>query len=181
MSYYERNLPHWQPEGRAIFLTWRLYGALPSAVVHGLKKSKEHPGKQFAEADRQLDAAGTGPLWLRTPEIAERVEAAIHCGASLDQYQLHAYVVMCNHVHLLIEPRIPLRRITGGIKGASARHANAILGRRGKPFWQSESFDHWIRNQAQFERIRAYIENNPVTAGLAQRAQDWRWSSARVR
>jgi putative DNA methylase len=64
------------------------------------------------------------------------------------------------------------------MKGQSARDANRKLGRAGMPFWQEESFDHWVRNEAQFERIRKYIEQNPVKAGLAGRAEDWRWSSA---
>jgi len=41
------------------------------------------------------------------------------------------------------------------------------LGRTGEPFWQKESYDHWVRNQAEFLRIKAYIENNPVKAGLS--------------
>jgi REP element-mobilizing transposase RayT len=181
MSYYERHLPHWHPEGRVIFVTWRLRDSLPTAMLIHLSKLKQHPGKQFIAADRTLDLAKTGPRWLSDPRVAECAEAAIRRGAELGQYLLHAYVVMSNHVHLLIEPHIPLRRITAGIKGVSAREANAILGRKGKPFWQSESFDHWVRNQAQFERVRRYIENNPVAAGLARRPEDWTWSSARVR
>lgn len=178
MTYYERNLPHWLPEGRAIFLTWRLYGSLPGEVVRQLRKLEKEPGKQFLTADQRLDAAATGPRWLSDPEIAAYTEEAIQRGAELGHYVLHAYVVMPNHVHLLLEPLAPLRRITGGIKGVSARDANGALGRTGKPFWQDESFDHWIRNSTQFERIRTYIEFNPVKAGLAKRPGDWPWSSA---
>jgi len=94
---------------------------------------------------------------------------AIIRGAELAHYALHAYVVMPNHV--LLDPHVPLRRITGGIKGVSARDANGALGRTGKAFWQDESFDRWIRDSAQFERIRTYIEHNPVKAGLAARAR----------
>jgi REP element-mobilizing transposase RayT len=181
MTYYERNLPHWHPEGRAIFLTWRLYGSLPSGFVHRLRKLKDNPGKQFLEADQRLDTAATGPRWLSDPEIARYAEDAIRRGAELDQYALRAYVVMPNHVHVLLEPRAPLRRITAGIKGASAREANGTLRRTGRPFWQEESFDHWIRNETQFVQVRSYIELNPVKAALAKRAEDWPWSSARVR
>ena len=85
---------------------------------------------------------------------------------------------MPNHVHLLLEPRIPLARITNVMKGIAARDANAVLGRKGKPFWQDESFDHWIRTPAEHERIRQYIEQNPVNARLVARPEDWRWSSA---
>jgi REP element-mobilizing transposase RayT len=178
IGYYQRNLPHWQPEGRAIFLTWRLYGSLPRNFVLQLEKLKGDPGKKFLTADLKLDAAATGPRWLSNPEIARYAEGAIKRGGELGHYVLHAYVVMPNHVHVLLTPLAPLRRITGGIKGVSARDANETLGRTGKAFWQDESFDHWIRNSAQFERIRTYIEQNPVKAGLVIKPQDWRCSSA---
>ena len=48
----------------------------------------------------------------------------------------------------------------------------------GKHFWQDESFDHWVRTPAEFNRIRSYIEGNPVSAGLASRPEGWPWSSA---
>jgi hypothetical protein len=64
------------------------------------------------------------------------------------------------------------------LKGVTAREANKILGRTGEPFWQHESYDHWVRNAEEFERIRLYIENNPVKAGLAAQPSAYRWSSA---
>jgi hypothetical protein len=179
MTYYERNLPHWQPESKVIFLTFRLYGSLPVAVARKLHKLHEDPGKQFSEADHCLDRARTGPKWMEIPEIAGYVEGALHFGEYPHRfYVLHAYVVMPNHVHALLEPRVPLTRITRGIKGVSARDANATLGRTGKPFWQDESFDHWVRAPAEFERIQNYIEMNPVKAGLARTPAEWPWSSA---
>jgi putative transposase len=178
MTYYERNLPHWHPEGRAIFLTWRLYGSLPEQVVSQLKNG-EPSGRQFARAERFLDKGGFGPLWLKNPRIACRVESSILRGArELGQYTLLAYVVMPNHVHLLIQPRLPLERITGGIKGVSARDANRILQRVGQPFWQGESFDHWVRTPAEGEKICTYIEDNPRKAGLVAAPEEWPWSSA---
>ena len=53
-----------------------------------------------------------------------------------------------------------------GLKGYTAREANRLLGRTGQPFWQGESYDHWVRDETEFIRIIAYIENNPVKAGL---------------
>jgi hypothetical protein len=53
-----------------------------------------------------------------------------------------------------------------------------MLVRTGSPFWQEESYDHCVRNDREFERIRAYIEENPVRAGLAGEAAEFRWSSA---
>ena len=53
-----------------------------------------------------------------------------------------------------------------------------MLARTGNPFWQEESYDHLIRNAAEGERIRWYIEQNPVRAGLVREPCDYRWSSA---
>jgi putative transposase len=64
------------------------------------------------------------------------------------------------------------------LKGFTAHEANRILGLSGQPFWQDESYDHLVRSDAEFERIRAYIENNPVKAGLVAAAESWQWSSA---
>jgi len=52
------------------------------------------------------------------------------------------------------------------IKGRTARDANLLLSRMGEPFWKHESYDHRVRSEAQFNRIAAYIEKNPVSAGL---------------
>jgi type I restriction enzyme R subunit/putative DNA methylase len=80
----------------------------------------------------------------------------------------------------LVQPYKPVQDITRAVKNTSARNANAILGRTGQPFWQTESFDHWVRNGKQFDRILQYIEENPVKAGLVERAEQWPWSSATV-
>jgi REP-associated tyrosine transposase len=191
MTFYRRNLPHWHPEGNSIFITWRLFGSLPATVlrkIHTVRNgcatdsaeidSEESAGRIFRQLDTALDSAKSGPLWLADPELAGYAEYPICRGAVLGRYDLHAYVVMPNHVHVLLDPRLPLAKISSVIKGVSARDANATLGRTGKPFWQDESFDHWIRNGAEFERIRHYIEWNPVRAGLVARPQDWKWSSA---
>jgi type I restriction enzyme R subunit/putative DNA methylase len=84
---------------------------------------------------------------------------------------------MPNHVHLLISPKVPVYRIMNGIKGVTSRHARSILALQQEHFWQDESFDHWVRSPEQFDTIRAYIENNPVKAGLSAHPEDWPWSS----
>jgi len=179
MIYYERDLPHWHLEGRTIFLTWRLYGSLPPQDVRRRQEGSQlSAGKQFAIADRYLDSATGGPLWLREPKVAECVKDVVLRGATMKQYVLHAYVLMPNHVNILLDPILDMPRIARGIKGVSSRDANRLLGRVGRPFWQDESFDHWIRTPAEFEKVRGYIERNPVKAGLAAKSEDWRWSSA---
>ncbi len=129
--------------------------------------------------DSVLDKAIGGPLWLKDPRIASRVMDAIYLGEKkLGFYSLHAFVIMPNHVHLLITPHVPVSRLMNGLKGITAREANSIRRRKGKHFWQDESFDHWVRSSAEFDRIRAYIELNPVSARLAAKPEAWPWSSA---
>jgi putative transposase len=49
----------------------------------------------------------------------------------------------------------------------------------GRPFWQEESYDRLVRDEQEFERVRSYVENNPVRAGLVRRAEEFQWSSAK--
>lgn len=185
-SLYRRNLPHWHPDGAFAFLTWRLYGTLPcgtgtpacAADPRG-QTVPETTGQRFKRLDSHLDNAKVGPKWLADARVAACVEAAIIRGdAILRQYELHAYVLMPNHVHLLVKPRIQLSKITKGIKGVSAKAANRILRGAGKAFWQDESFDHWVRDESEYGKIRFYIEHNPVAARLVKKPKDWRWGSA---
>jgi putative transposase len=92
-------------------------------------------------------------------------------------YLLHTWVVMPNHVHLLLTPKIEPSIALQRLKGASARNANKLLGLGGQPFWQAESYDHLVRSQEQFERIERYILQNPVPAGLARAQEGCPWSS----
>jgi putative transposase len=175
MAEYRRRLPHFHPDGAYLFVTWRLHGSLPATFTEGFHAS---PGQAFAARDRALTQNG-GPVWLNNPRIARLVVDAIGSGENQKQlYELSAWVVMPNHVHLLILPRVSLPRITHWIKGRTAREANLLLGRTGEPFWQDESYDHWVRNEKEFNRIVAYIESNPVSARLVARPEDWPWSSA---
>jgi hypothetical protein len=81
-------------------------------------------------------------------------------------------------MHVLLLPKIAPSRLLQSLKGATAREANRILGRTGEAFWQAESYDRWVREEREWRRIAAYIENNPVKAGLVERAEEYRWSSA---
>lgn len=111
--------------------------------------------------------------------MAACVAEALRFGErQLRLYKLTAWVVMINHVHILIYPDAALSRITKALKNYSARHANVLLMRTGQPFWQDESYDRWVRGPDEFERIVRYIERNPVAAGLVTQPKDWRWSSA---
>jgi REP element-mobilizing transposase RayT len=176
MPYYERNLPHWHPEGAAIFLTWRLHGTYAHLRPD---PTSANPGRVFAAADRQLDRAVSGPKWLREPAIAQSLVDALRFGEQqLRLYSLIAFCVMPNHVHAVVQPRVPVYRITKSIKGFTARRANVLLGRTGEPFWQDETYDHWIRTDSELQRVIRYTERNPVVAGLVESPEQWPWSSA---
>ena len=146
VSYYERHLPHWQPEGAAQFITWRQHGSLP--------RKTELLGNEFVTLDRELDRAATGPRWLQDERAAQCVLDALHHGEHpLNLYELQPWVIMPNHVHVLIDPHATLARITKSIKNYSARPANALLNRTGHPFWQDESYDRWVRDRTEFTSI----------------------------
>jgi REP element-mobilizing transposase RayT len=129
--------------------------------------------------DRLLDTATTGPLHLRRPEFAQMVIEAIRYREREGHYTLHNFVVMANHVHLLITPKIPVPKLTQTLKWFTARAGNRILGATGQPFWQDESYDRWVRDEAEFDRIASYIERNPVNAGLCASPEEFLWSSGR--
>ena len=180
MSDYHRNLPHWLPAGPAILLTWRLHCSLPACVLQKLREEKNlTAGQEFALADQHMDRAEAGPLWLKDTRIAECVSHCLELGDSkFHRYDLHSFVVMANHVHVLLTPKIELQRITRNLKGVTARLCNKILLRTNHPFWRQESYDHWCRDDAEFQRIRGYIARNPVKAGLVKKPEEWPWSSA---
>ncbi len=178
MRYYERRLPHFDVVGEPLFVTFRLHDSLPKNRVF-LPESVT-TGKAFVEIDQWLDRAESGPKHLSIPEIATLVVEAIRDGERrFGRYRLDSFIVMPNHVHLLVTPSVPSAIWLRTLKGFTAHEANLVLGRTGNPFWQSESYDHLVR-PGEHDRIRRYIENNPVKAGLVASREDFLWSSARA-
>jgi len=175
-TYTKRHLPHLHEIDCPIFITWRLRGSLPRNRVFPADTTA---GKAFAVMDSILDRASDGPLYLGRPDIATLIVDAIRHGEEqMKYYALHAYVVMANHVHLLITPFVAVAKITHSLKRFTAREANRVLGLTDQTFWQDESYDHLIREDREFRLIVRYIENNPVRAGLVDDAESFRWSSA---
>jgi putative transposase len=158
-------------------VTWHLHGSLPPS--HYPPPHKSSAGQAFVWIDRQLDRARSGPVYLRQEPIARLVVDSLERGVELGHYQLGPFVLMANHVHVLMLPLVPPSHLLKSLKGSTAREANRLLCRTGEPFWQREFCDHWVRDEAEWNRIAAYIENNPVKAGLVARAGDYPWSSAR--
>ena len=129
--------------------------------------------------DRILDEAATGPKYLSIPEIAITVVDVLRDGEhKFSRYELHSFVVMPNRVHVLVTPLVFATQWLGPLKGFTAYQANRIMGSTSKPFRQHEGYDHLVRSDEEFGRIRRYIENNPATAGLVSSPEEYKWSSA---
>ncbi len=171
------DLPHIEAAGGDYFVTLRLADSLPAALLAQLEEIP--PPQRSRKIEATLDDAH-GACWLAKPEIAATLRQLL-LKFHGQRYQLHAWVIMPNHVHLLIEPGAgqPLAEILQEIKSVSAHEANAILGREGE-FWQQESYDHLIRDDAGRARCVEYIAQNPVKAGLAGVAEEYRFSSAHI-
>ena len=184
--YSRRYLPHWDHPGMIQSLNFRLGDSLPAAVLakwkNELALQPEHDRDvQLRRRIEEYLAAGHGECWLRRPDIAAVVEGAL---LYLDgqRYRLLAWCVMPNHVHALIETRegFPLAEVLHSWKSYTSHQANDLLKRSGE-FWQREYLDRFVRNAEHYEKVAAYIEENPVKAGLAKVKTDWLWSSAKFR
>jgi REP element-mobilizing transposase RayT len=177
MKVYERRLPHWDVIGARIFVTFRLHGSLPASRI--FPPGNLAGGRAFVAMDRLLDHPRTGPVYLKQPEIAEMVVGALIDGDKrFHRYDLHSFVIMPNHVHLLVTSRVELATWLRSLKGFTGHEALRMLNRRGASFWQDESYDHLVRNDDELFRVRRYIEWNPVKAGLVGLPEDFPWSSA---
>lgn len=143
--------------------------------------------KYFGRYDAYLDQMTHGPTWLRDPVIAGIVIQEMQ-RLHGTHYDIVAFCVMPNHVHLLVDcalyddekrdnKRHPsvLSHALKLLKGRSARYANQHLERSGS-FWQDESYDHFVRDGGELERIVWYILNNPVKAGLVNAWDEWPYS-----
>jgi len=149
----------------------------------------------FARMDRYLDRAQTGPKWLGRPDVARLVADALHY-LNGKKYDLVAYSILPNHVHAVFIPLFKrpvirssprpgssgggqayhsLASIMHSLKGYTANRCNRLLGRAGQ-FWEHESYDHNIRDEAEESRIIEYVLGNPVRAGLAKTWEEWPWS-----
>lgn len=195
---YHRKLPHIQPAEATFFITFRLSGSMPREMIRRLRENdtliqngiltqpdlteKERrelacteQKRLFAATDNFLDTNPNGPYWLREAEVAEVVTEAMHY-RDRKQYDLHAFTIMPNHVHMLLTllPGAPvLFKVMQHLKKNSAVKANKLLGRTGLAFWEEESYDHVVRDEGEFYRILNYILRNPVKAGFEKEWQAW--------
>ncbi len=177
------NLPHWEQGAAWCFVTFRLADSLPRAVVdeiqlqreawrrtHDLQKlspeERAEYHRLFSERYENLLHAGSGSCVLRDPVNADIVSAALRHFDG-ERYDLDEFVVMPNHVHVLVKPRPGhgLAEILHSWKSYTANQLNRRLGRTGQ-VWQHESFDHLVRSDVARDAIRRYIRENPQRAGV---------------
>ena len=183
-------LPHWTIDGAIYHVVFRLGDALPAKLVEQFRA--EQDALLVAAAANQPDSAldlpmrlrglyneriesvldnGLGACWLGRDEIAELTANALqHFNGS--RYTLHAWCVMPNLVHVIVQPMSghELPAILKSWKGFTAHEANHKLGRSGE-FWQPEYYDHLIRGEGDLARSVRYVQDNPRLAGR----QNWRW------
>jgi REP element-mobilizing transposase RayT len=163
------------------FVAFRLYDSLPSEARNRIHAAAHVGTEEFHDTlDSALDG-GYGRCWLCQTDIATIVEDALLFFDGALYKMLH-WVIMPNHVHALFQtkPGFPLGNLMHSWKSYSAKAANKVLGRVGD-FWQPDYFDRFMRNEKHYYDTAAYIENNPVKAGLVSLPEEWKSSSAYAR
>ncbi len=175
-------LLHWDFSGAVQAVTFRLADSVPKKVVQlwridladlpdDTRRAKEMPRRVVDYED-----AGHGECVLREPAVAAIVSAALGRGDP-DSYRLIAWVIMPNHVHVLMKlvERVSLSSVVQKWKGGTALEINRLLGRSGR-LWSRDYYDRFIRDENHLLDCIAYIKRNPVKAGLCDVPEDWRFS-----
>jgi len=179
-GWHERGyVPHYDVPNVTQFVTFRLADSLPREVqarIEAISDDRERRKAFEAELDRSH-----GTCFLRQQEIAELVESALQFFHG-QRYELRAWCVMPNHIHVMFcVAEVSMSEIVDSWKSYTAREANRLLDRVGKPFWRPGYFDTYMRGGDQETRTVRYIEQNPSKAKLILDPREWRWSSARLR
>ena len=190
---HKRNrgrLPHWERKNGTYFVTWRLADSLPAEARNSIRQERDSIVKEAEQERRELSDdeklqlerlhtekieewlnAGHGACHLENDRCAKIVADAFkHFDG--ERYDLHAWCVMPNHVHVVFQTvgEHSLHEIIHSWKSFTATECNKVLGRSGA-FWMEESFDRLVRNEVEHHKYVAYTLDNPVAAGLA----DWSW------
>lgn len=171
------NLPHWEQTNKFQFVTFRLADSLPQSLISYILKRREsfkifHPEPwdeitrtQYEEISSTVESElldnGYGACHLRKPETRKILEETIAANDMTD-YHTVAYVIMPNHVHILLQPinNHTVAKIISTIKSVSSHKINKLLMRSGR-LWHIEYYDRIIRNRGHFENVISYIRKNP--------------------
>ncbi len=183
--FHRTRLPHFEAGEVPQHVCFRLADSLPRVLLQRWEEAlrvlpkSERDEEKRRRIESTLDK-GLGACWLRHPEIARAVAQALHYFDG-SRYRLHVWVVMPNHVHVLVTlmGNATLSSVLHSWKSYTVRRANEILSREGR-FWQPDYFDRFVRDERHYRATVYYIHQNPVKAGLCKAASDWRWSSARA-
>ncbi len=184
VSKYSGWLPHWRQSGKVYFVTFRLADSAAQSDLAKWEEEKRiwksfHPEpwndadwaeyhERFTEKIEALLDAGHGSCVLADPRAASVVERALRFFDG-ERYWLGSYVVMPNHVHVLVQPapNHTLTSILHSWKSFTAKEINALLGTDGS-VWRNEYFDHIVRSESQLRKFITYISENPGKAKLTQ-------------
>ncbi len=173
-------LPHFDSPHVIQSITFRLADSLPASpqLRQAIESTMNDPGERRRRLEALLDA-GRGSCALKDLRAARIVEDAVLYSDG-ERYRLLAWVVMPNHVHMLLEmiDGHSLSRIMQSLKVRTARECNRVLGRSGR-FWEPEYYDRYIRNERHLMNAMRYIHQNPVAAGLVPEPHLWPYGSAR--
>ena len=179
-------LPHFDGGSLTQAVTFRLADSLPAERLLEWR-GQLAPAPDAASSEAYYDRIesylneGHGEALLRQPAMARIVEDAL-LYFDAQRYRLIGWVVMPNHVHVVVtpEPGWTLSSILHTWKSYTSRAINRHLGRHGQ-VWQEEYFDRFIRDRGHLVNAVAYVEDNPVKAGLCKHPEDWVYSSAYAR
>ena len=179
-------LPHFDGGEIHQTVTFRLADAFPADRLEAWRWELRllTPDRLNAELRHRIEDyldLGHGACYLKRREIAEMVQDALLFFDG-QRYQLVAWVVMPNHVHAIFLPLVgyTLTGILHSWTSYTSKMANRALRRAGQ-FWGEDYFDRYIRDEDHFLAAIAYIESNPVKAGLVAGPADWPYSSAPCR
>jgi len=179
-GWYSRGyLPHRDEPGLVQAITFHLADSLPLALLRDHLPPPGEGAAQRAYIQSCLDR-GWGACLLADHDVAAIVENALLFWDS-ERYSLIAWVVMPNHVHVLIEtlPGHPLDRVLHSWKSYTSKQVNALRQRQGS-FWRREYYDRYVRDAKHLGDAIRYVHNNPVKAGLVERPEDWLFGSGRL-
>jgi REP element-mobilizing transposase RayT len=168
-------LPHFDGPNLVQHIVFRLADSLPAQTARDIAGAQRRD--RVLAVDAALDS-GYGRRDLARSSVAALVQTAL-LAFDGERYVLIAWCVMPNHVHVLLAIKLGLTldRIVHSWKSYTAKEANRVLGRVGR-FWAPEYFDRFMRDDEHLARTAAYIEGNPVKAGLCESVGDWQFSSA---